>query len=179
MYIFSISVPLKIKYSVFHATYPEIQEQTTIFKLDEVWFNSLSSFITKFREMNPDFEITEEDDLKIFWINTQGDEVLIGNDEHLQLALENSRNLYTPASIRNRKTDYYDNSSEWNIKLLYALTVGLYNGYSPYFTLRIINLGIINKGKGGFFFHGEATKKYNDDGTFTLHFESPTFYDLD
>ena len=59
--------------------------------------------------------------MKIFWLNPQGEEVLIENDESLQMALEVSRKLYTPAST----------------KLLSAVT-GLQNSNSPIFTLRVI-----------------------------------------
>ena len=39
--------------------------------------------------------------MKIFLLNSQGsEEVLIENDEYLQMALQVSRKLYTPASTK-------------------------------------------------------------------------------
>ena len=95
--------------------------------LDEVWFDSMSTFVTKFCSLNNGkncFAIAPGDELKIFWLNPLGDEVLIENDVSLQMALEVSRKLYTPAST----------------KLLSAVT-GLHNSNSPIFTLRVINEG--------------------------------------
>ena len=158
LHFFSISVPVKIKYSA-HLKIPFF-EKTTIFKLDEVWFNSLSSFITKLSEMNLDFKIAEGDELKILWIDPLGNVVLIENDETLQMALETSRS-----------SEKYLNNSDWNNKLRYALT-GLYTSYSPFFTLTIIN-----EGQGPWiYFSGEAQVNKKDDGDFTLQFESPNFY---
>ena len=123
--------------------------------------------------MNLDLGIAQGDQLKILWTDPQGDEVLIGNDESLQLALEISRNLYpTPAPIQIKGTEsYLRDYSSWNNKLHYALT-GLYTSYSPFFTLTIIN-----EGQGPWiYFSGEAQVNKKDDGDFTLQFESPNFY---
>ena len=49
---------------------------------DEVWFDSMSTFVTKFCSLNNEkncFAIAPGDELKIFWLNPQGDEVLIKN----------------------------------------------------------------------------------------------------
>ena len=96
--------------------------------LDEVWFDSMSTFVTKYCSLNNErncFAIAPGDELKIFWLNPLGDEVLIENDVSLQMALdlEVSRKLYTPDS-----------------KLLSAVT-GLQNSSSPNFKIRVINEG--------------------------------------
>ena len=93
---------------------------------DEVWFDSMSTFVTKFCSLNNGkncFAIAPGDELKIFWLNPQGDEVLIKNDVSFQMALEDSRKLFKPDS-----------------KLLSAVT-GLQNSSSPNLKIRVINEG--------------------------------------
>ena len=111
------SGPRKVQFS-------ETDWTTSMF--DEVWFDSMSTFVTKFCSLNNGkncFAIAPGDELKIFWLNPLGDEVLIENDVSLQMALEVSRKLYTPDS-----------------KLLSAVT-GLQNSSSPNFKIRVINEG--------------------------------------
>ena len=97
--------------------------------------------------MNLDLGIAKGDELKILWTDPQGDEVLIGNDESLQLALEISRDLYTPAMIKIQEITSNSEDTRWEIELPYALT-GLYKSYSPFFTLRVINEGPVRPGPG-------------------------------
>ena len=103
-----------------------------IFKFDEDLFNSLSSFVTKFRSINLDLKIAEEDQLQIWWTDPQGDEILIRNDQSLQMALEISRNLYASTLIR---IHHYP-PNPWTIELP-SLTK-LYKSYDPIFTLRVV-----------------------------------------
>ena len=91
--------------------------------LDEVSFDSMSTFVTKFCSLNNGkncFAIAPGDELKIFWLNPLGDEVLIENDVSFQMALEDSRKP--------------------NSKLLSAVT-GLRNSSSPNLKIRVINEG--------------------------------------
>ena len=119
---------MKIKFEKIDNDVPSVR----IFKFDEDLFNSLSSFVTKFRSMNLDLKIAEEDQLQIWWTDPQGDEILIRNDQSLQMALEISRNLYASTLIR---IHHYP-LNPWTIELP-SLTK-LYKGYDPIFTLRVV-----------------------------------------
>lgn len=118
---------MKIKFEKIDNDVPSVR----IFKFDEDLFNSLSSFVTKFRSMNLDLKIAE-DQLQIWWTDPQGDEILIRNDQSLQMALEISRNLYASTLIR---IHHYP-LNPWTIELP-SLTK-LYKGYDPIFTLRVV-----------------------------------------
>ena len=116
---------MKIKFEKIDNDVPSVR----IFKFDEDLFNSLSSFVTKFRSMNLDLKIAE-DQLQIWWTDLQGDEILIRNDQSLQMALEISRNLNASTLIR------IHSYSPWTIELP-SLTK-LYKSYDPIFTLRVV-----------------------------------------
>ena len=118
---------MKIKFEKIDNDVPSVR----IFKFDEDLFNSLSSFVTKFRSMNLDLKIAE-DQLQIWWTDPQGDEILIRNDQSLQMALEISRNLYASTLIR---IHHYP-LNPWTIEL--PSLIKLYKGYDPIFTLRVV-----------------------------------------